>query len=189
MSGRCRLLYVEFEKVDASAKPRSHSTTPGSNGSAVNSWLEVRVNDQVRIPKLVGDGALVSTAAGSTAYARSWVARRFLQTHRLADCRLATCSIRQAGSRPFFPPKAHVAIRNIGGEKQRGCVVWSMAALRVSEVEALRARLKHPLPRNLAFCPQHDMAEKLRRSNSAQRADALAAGRSGVWDRKDRFVV
>ena len=34
-------------------------------------WLQLSVNGEVRIPKLVADGLLVSTAAGSTSYARA----------------------------------------------------------------------------------------------------------------------
>ena len=34
-------------------------------------WVEVRVDGQVRLPKVVGDGMLISTAAGSTSYARA----------------------------------------------------------------------------------------------------------------------
>ena len=34
-------------------------------------WLQVKVGHQVRLPKLVCDGLLLATPAGSTAYARS----------------------------------------------------------------------------------------------------------------------
>jgi len=34
-------------------------------------WIEVSVNGQVRMPRVVSDGMLVSTAAGSTSYARA----------------------------------------------------------------------------------------------------------------------
>jgi NAD+ kinase len=40
-------------------------------GTGQCAWLEVKVDGQARIKKLVADGALVSTAAGSTGYARS----------------------------------------------------------------------------------------------------------------------
>jgi NAD+ kinase len=36
-----------------------------------SAWIEVRVDGQVRVPRLVGDGALVATAAGSGSYARA----------------------------------------------------------------------------------------------------------------------
>src|SRR5581483_1121947 len=36
-----------------------------------SAWLQVSISDKLRLPKLVCDGLLVSTPAGSTAYARS----------------------------------------------------------------------------------------------------------------------
>lgn len=40
-------------------------------GTGQTCWVEVRVNNEVKIPKLVSDGLLISTAAGSTAYAHA----------------------------------------------------------------------------------------------------------------------
>jgi NAD+ kinase len=66
------MLFLEFE--DRAGKCH---TAYGFNdawlerSTSQSAWLEVIVNGVPRIPKLVADGALVATAAGSTAYARS----------------------------------------------------------------------------------------------------------------------
>src|SRR5437588_2661042 len=66
------LLYVET--VDAAGQRR---TALAFNDAWVEretgqtAWIEVKVNGEVRLPKLVADGALVATAAGSTAYAHA----------------------------------------------------------------------------------------------------------------------
>lgn len=39
--------------------------------SGQSAWVKVSVNDETKIEKMVGDGVLVSTAAGSTAYAQA----------------------------------------------------------------------------------------------------------------------
>lgn len=51
-------------------------------GTGQCAWLEVKVDGQTRIPKLVADGVLVSTAAGSTGYARSMGATPLLVDSR-----------------------------------------------------------------------------------------------------------
>lgn len=65
------LFYVECEAPDGSVQ--GHYAFNDAYVQLVEqaAWLEISVDGKVRIPKLVGDGALASTAAGSTAYARS----------------------------------------------------------------------------------------------------------------------
>lgn len=66
------MLYLELEDEQGHVQ-----TAYGFNDAWVeratsqSAWLEVDVNGVHRLSKLVSDGALVSTAAGSTAYARS----------------------------------------------------------------------------------------------------------------------
>ena len=163
------MLYLEFEKADGSSETAlAFNDAWVERISSQSAWLEVQVNDQVRIPKLVGDGALVSTAAGSTAYARSMGCPPLL-----AD----TPGWLIAGSNVLDPPgwksallstEAQVAIRNIGGEKRRlrGFVDGRAAG----EVNALRARLSRIAAAELAFCPQHDMAEKIAQIQFPQRS-------------------
>jgi len=67
------LLYAEIGAADGSYGPGGHAVNDvwveRAGGQAA--WIKVTINGEARLPKLVADGALVSTAAGSTAYARA----------------------------------------------------------------------------------------------------------------------
>jgi NAD kinase len=66
------LLYVETEN-DAGIKQSelAFNDTWVERATSQTAWLEVTLNGQVKLPKLIADGVLVATAAGSTAYARA----------------------------------------------------------------------------------------------------------------------
>lgn len=84
------LLYIEAELRDGTQKTSlavndAYVKTVPCDGYDPSGWFEVRVNGQVKIPKLVGDGVLVSTAAGSTGYARAMGVHPFeIGTNKLA---------------------------------------------------------------------------------------------------------
>ncbi len=154
------MLYLEFE--DAMGATR---TAYGFNDAWIerstsqSAWLEVSVNDVKRIPKLVSDGALVATAAGSTAYARSMGASPLL-----AD----TPAWLLVGSNVMEP--AHwrsallstdstVEIRSL--EPDRRPVQAYVDGLSMGPVVALRARISRAAAAELVFCADHDMAEKI----------------------------
>lgn len=66
------LLRVECTLADGSnSSDICFNDTWIERGSGQSAWVKVSVNDEVQIEKLVGDGVLVSTAAGSTAYAQA----------------------------------------------------------------------------------------------------------------------
>lgn len=66
------LLRVECTLADGSTSSDiCFNDTWIERGSGQSAWVKVSVNDEVKIEKLVGDGVLVSTAAGSTAYAQA----------------------------------------------------------------------------------------------------------------------
>jgi NAD kinase/nicotinic acid mononucleotide adenylyltransferase len=154
------MLFLEFE--DASGKTH---TAHGFNdawldrATAQSAWLEVIVNDVPRIPKLVSDGALVATAAGSTAYARSMGAAPLL-----AD----TPAWLLVGSNVLEPahwrsallsPDTTVEIRAL--DPRRRPVEGFVDGHSVGEVVRMRARLSRAAAAELVFCASHDMAEKI----------------------------
>lgn len=154
------MLYLEFEDADGRIK-----TAYGFNdawlerSTSQSSWLEIDVNGVKRIPKLVSDGALVATAAGSTAYARSMGASPLL-----AD----TPAWLLVGSNVMEPSNWHsallsvdttVAIRNLAPDSRP--VEAFVDGHSMGEVVAFRARLSHAASVELAFCASHDMAEKI----------------------------
>jgi NAD kinase len=124
-----------------------------------SAWLEITVNNVRRIPKLVSDGALVATAAGSTAYARSMGAPPLL-----AD----TPAWLLVGSNVLEPahwrsallsPDTTVEIRSL--EPKDRPVEAFVDGLSMGRVVALRARLSRAAAVELVFCASHDMAEKI----------------------------
>jgi len=66
------LLYAEVGAGGTGA-PGGHAVNDVwvERASGQAAWIQVTINGEVRLPKLVADGALVATAAGSTAYARA----------------------------------------------------------------------------------------------------------------------
>ena len=154
------MLYLEFESADGKVQ-----TAYGFNdawlerSTSQSAWLEVSVNGVQRIPKLVSDGALVATAAGSTAYARSMGASPLL-----AD----TPAWLLVGSNVMEP--AHwrsalmstdstVEIRNLSPTHRP--VEAFVDGHSMGEVVAFRARISRAAAAELAFCASHDMADKI----------------------------
>lgn len=155
------MLFLEFEDEDG----QTH-TAHGFNdawlerATSQSAWLEVIVNDVRRIPKLVSDGALVATAAGSTAYARSMGASPLL-----AD----TPAWLLVGSNVLEPahwrsallsPDTTVEIRCLDPQN-RPVQAYVDGQSMGKKVVAMRARLSRAAAAELVFCASHDMAEKI----------------------------
>jgi NAD+ kinase len=154
------MLYLEFLREDGSV-----GTAHGFNdawlerASSQSAWLEIRVNDVVRIPKLVSDGALVATAAGSTAYARSMGAAPLL-----AD----TPAWLLVGSNVMEPATWRSALLSIDATVEMRTLDPDRRPLEAfvdghsqGLVHALRARISRAAAAEVAFCAHHDMAEKI----------------------------
>jgi NAD kinase len=126
-----------------------------------SAWLEVKVDGKVRLPKLVCDGVLVSTAAGSTAYARSMGAHPLL---------LDTPAWLVVGSNVMDPihwksalvsQHSTIEIRSLHVEKRP--LVGFLHGVSLGEVTELKARMSRAASVELAFLDAHDMAEKITR--------------------------
>ncbi len=154
------MLYLEFGHAGGRV-----TTAHGFNdawlerSSSQSAWLEVRVNDVVRIPKLVSDGALVATAAGSTAYARSMGAAPLLadtpawllvgsNVMEPATWRSALLSIDATVEMRVLDPERRPLEAFVDGESQ-------------GLVHSLKARISRAASAELVFCASHDMAEKI----------------------------
>ena len=154
------MLYLEIEDAEGRC-----TTAYGFNDAWVerstsqSAWLEVKVNGIPRLEKLVSDGALVSTAAGSTAYARSMGASPLL-----AD----TPAWLLVGSNVMEPVDwksallsidSQVEIRSldIGKRPIRACV----DGIDHGPVRTLRARISRAAAAEMVFHANHDMAEKI----------------------------
>lgn len=154
------MLYVEIELQDGSTK-----SVYGFNDAwlerttSLSAWLQVRVNGVTRIEKLVSDGALVSTAAGSTAYARSMGAPPLL-----AD---ATAWL-IVGSNVMEPFTWKSALLSVDSTVEISClnperrpVEAYVDGLCIGLAVAMRARLSRAAAAELVFHASHDMAEKI----------------------------
>ncbi len=154
------LIYVEMQLTDGHwvhALAFNDAWVERSTGQSA--WLEIKVNGQVRLPKMVCDGALVSTAAGSTAYAQAMGCSPLL-----AD----TPALLLVGSNVMSPrdwtsiivsQDVAIEFRSLSTERRplRGFV----DGVPQGEVVKLRARLSRIAAVELAFLSHHDMAEKI----------------------------
>jgi NAD kinase len=123
-------------------------------------WVKVTINGEERIKKLVGDGVLVSTAAGSTSYARAMGA---------PPVPLNTGVLLLVGSnvlRPTFwrpaviPMDAEVVLETIDPSK-RPLQAYCDGELFPEPVKRMRVRVSRTAAVELAFTRGHDPFAKL----------------------------
>lgn len=154
------LLYVEMRQSDGSwTAGLTFNDAWVERSTGQTAWLEVSVDGRPRLAKLVADGVLVATAAGSTAYARSMGAQPLL-----AD----TAAWLIAGSNVMEPAHwksallsldARVEVRSLDPVKRplNGYLYGNP----IGEVTAMHARVSRIAAAELAFCPSHDITEKI----------------------------
>jgi NAD kinase/nicotinic acid mononucleotide adenylyltransferase len=156
------MLHVEHQRRDGTwGAGLTFNDAWIERSSGQSAWLEVKVDGKVRLPRLVCDGVLVSTAAGSTAYARSMGAQPLL---------LDTPAWLVVGSNVMDPihwksalvgKNSVIEIRSLHVEKRP--LVGFLHGVALGEVTALRARMSRAASVELAFVEAHDMAEKIAR--------------------------
>ena len=126
-------------------------------------WLRIDVDGRTQVPKVVGDGLLVATPAGSSAYARAMGA---------TPVPLTAPVLTLAGSnvfRPRFwkpvalPETARVRITNIDDRIKRPVRAFLDGHL-AGPVIAMEVRISPVAAVELAFTPQFDLSERLLRS-------------------------
>ncbi len=156
------MLHVEHQRRDGSwGAGLTFNDAWIERSTGQSAWLEVKVDGKVRLPRLVCDGVLMSTAAGSTAYARSMGAQPLL---------LDTPAWLVVGSNVMDPihwksalvgKGSVIEIRSLHVEKRP--LVGFLHGVALGEVVALRARMSRAASVELAFVEAHDMAEKIAR--------------------------
>lgn len=158
----CQLLplfYVECEAPDGSVQGHYAFNDAYVQYVEQAAWIEVSVDGRVRIPKLVGDGALASTAAGSTAYARSMGA-----TPLLVDSNAWLL----VGNNVFEPRgwksvplslDSTVEFRSLDTAKRP--INAFVDGANKGVVSRMRVRVSRIAAVELAFTPHRDMAAKL----------------------------
>lgn len=154
------MLYVETHGADGVVRSDlCFNDTWLERAGSQTAWIEVKIDGQVRLPKLVADGVLMSTAAGSTAYARSMGAAPLL-----AD----TPAIVIVGSNVMQPPGFRSALlgldsevewTSLGGEKRP--LIGYVDGIPQGNVVHMKVRASRIAAAELGFMPDHDMAEKI----------------------------
>ncbi|MDP3727798.1 MAG: NAD(+)/NADH kinase [bacterium] len=126
-------------------------------------WFEIEVDGEVRIPRLVGDGALVATAAGSTAYARAMGAN---------PVPIGTEVLLTVGSNvaePIgwksanLPQDSSVIFRTADPSRWRKTFGYA-DGVALGEVVELRVRSSRIAAAELLFLPENDIRKKLART-------------------------
>ena len=154
------LLRVEVESLDgrrSSALAFNDAWVERATGQTA--WLRLLINDQERIEKLVGDGLLVATAAGSTSYAHAMGA---------TPVPLNTAALLLVGSNVLHPQRWRPAVlpfetcievRTLDPVKRP--LQAFIDGVPQGHVQSLRARVSNIAAVELAFLPDHDPSFKL----------------------------
>jgi NAD+ kinase len=162
------LLHVETEDPDGVKQASlAFNDTWVERASGQTAWIEVLVNGQQRLSRLVADGALIATAAGSTSYARAMGATP-LPLGTSALMLVGSNVLAPDGWRPVvLPLETTIELRTLDTDKRplrafvdgrsHGAVRW------------LRARMSNIAAAELAFSPGHDPVAKLSRIQFPQR--------------------
>ena len=155
------LLYSEVFGADGAPAGGSYAVndTWVERASGQAAWIQVKVDGEIKIPKLAADGALVATAAGSTAYAKAMGAKPLLvgaQEIVLVGSNVTEPAGWKSASLPL---DAEIEFTSLNQQKrpirayvdgaEKGLV--SRVKIRVSRVAAVE----------VAFSPKRDMAAKL----------------------------
>ncbi len=124
-------------------------------------WFELKVDDEMRIPQLVGDGVLVATAAGSTAYARSMGAN---------PVPVGTDLLIVVGSNIVEPQGwrsgANLPIDSVVEFRSRDGSGWRKIhgftdGVGLGEVVGMKVHASRSAAVKLLFTPDHDLRKKL----------------------------
>ncbi len=154
------LLYVEVALDDGTVRQSlAFNDAWAERATGQTAWLEVRVDGVVRIPKLIADGILLATPAGSTAYARAMGA---------APLPPGTPALILVGSNVLeptqwkvvhLPLEATVDIAVHAPDKRP--VEAFVDGASFGRIRSMRMRVSRIAAAELGFLPSHDFASKL----------------------------
>jgi NAD kinase/nicotinic acid mononucleotide adenylyltransferase len=161
---RMPMLRVDTTAHDGKiARGLAYSDAWVERDSGQAAWLRLDVDGRTQVPKIVGDGLLVATPSGSSAYARAMGA---------TPVPLTAPVLTLAGSNVFkprfwkpvtLPETAAVRVTNLDSNGKRPVRAFLDGHL-VGRVSALEARVSSIAAVELAFTPQFDLSERLLRS-------------------------
>jgi NAD kinase len=154
------LLRVEVDSLDGKRTSElAFNDAWVERASGQTAWLKLLVNDVERIEKLVADGVLVATAAGSTSYARAMGA---------TPLPLYTSALLLVGSNVLNPPQwrpvvlpadSRIEVRTHDPVKRP--LNAFIDGIPQGNVQSMHARVSNIAAVELAFLPDHDPSLKL----------------------------
>jgi NAD+ kinase len=156
------LLWAEADTLDGERRTGyAFNEVWVERASGQTAWVKLSVNEQERIAKIVCDGVLVSTAAGSTSYARAMGA---------APMPFTTPVLIVAGSNVLTPMYWRPAVVPINSTVElttldpvKRPLNGYMDGVSLGQISSMSARTSRTAAVELAFQPKHDPAAKLAR--------------------------
>jgi NAD+ kinase len=156
------LLWTEVETLDSERRTGyAFNEVWVERASGQTAWVQLRVNGKEGIPKLVCDGALLSTAAGSTSYSRAMGA---------PPVPFNTPVLLLAGSNVLTPIFWRHAVLPITAEVEMTTLEPAkrplnayMDGVPLGQIWSMRARTSLTASVELCFQPEHDPMNKLAR--------------------------
>ncbi len=126
-------------------------------------WLRVEVDGRVRVPLVVGDGLLVATPSGSSAYARAMGATPLPLTAPVLTLAGSNVFLPRFWKPVALPETAVVRLTNLDETGLRPIRAFIDGQL-VGRVRSLEARVSSVATVELAFNPRYDLSDRLLRS-------------------------
>ena len=128
-------------------------------------WIEVTIDGTVRLEKCVGDGLLLASAAGSTAYARAIGATPLPVGTPLLTLVGSNLMEPNNWKSAHLPLHSQVMLRSIDPTPQpkKRPLYGFIDGIPQGEIMSLQARASRFAAVELAFLPDHDLAERLAR--------------------------
>jgi NAD+ kinase len=156
------LLWVETEAIDGTVQSvLAFNDTWVERATGQTAWLRLSVNGAERLPKVVADGVLVATAAGSTAYARAMGATPVpfnMPALILAGSNVSTPMLWKPA---VLPLESTVELTTLDTQKRPlQCYVDGVSQ---GLVKSVRVRASNTAAVELAFHRGHDPVTKLYR--------------------------
>lgn len=154
------LLHVEVMRPDGTvvdSNAFNDAWVERKSGQAA--WVQVKVNGHIRIPRLIGDGVLVATAAGSTAYARAMGA---------TPLHVDSPSILLMGSNVYephawksahLPLETRIELKAVDPDKRP--LSGFIDGIPEGDVASMKIRVSRIAAPELLFLPGNEISEKL----------------------------
>lgn len=155
------LIYVEVEGSDGQVAAR-HAVNDAwvERAAGQAAWLEVKIDGVTGLPRLVADGLLTATPAGSTAYARAMGAKPLLIGSR-EWLLVGSNVIEPVGWKTApLPLEAEIEIVNLDPVKRP--LRAFVDSVEIGPASRAKFRISRVAAAEVAFAPARDMAAKFR---------------------------